>query len=236
MKIDFSNLIEKVKEQVPTYYGNNRVEPSTGEAGELPGITVKPTRKTKKIVRQMKEAIPGKRLRSDMYNWLDRVDDVSQHTAALRFLEIYRKSNKPSISFTRKILPKQRSYYNGLFNSINIMRVPKEYFIKNPESYEYKHGDDIIQELAHAYQYNNSTDKYNLKGTTPISQSFENLYSNIAGDKSPSIYETPGTVEYNAHKIIAPTIIDYLIMDEDSTTNFRKSVHENYDLVQRLNK
>ena len=40
MKVDFSNLIEKVKEQIPIYAGNSRIEPTTRETGNLGGIIV----------------------------------------------------------------------------------------------------------------------------------------------------------------------------------------------------
>lgn len=119
---------------------------------------------------------PGKKYKfpnSTKVREIPLYQDGGKITKTTAINQLRKKVGNPTIS---KEVPLGRSYYNAYTNSVNLNK-----------------PDDLIDELAHAYQ-----NKY-------LNVDFSEM---VFSDHDHESYVTPGTMEYGAHKEIKPYLVN----------------------------
>ena len=177
---------------------------------ELPEVVVTPTKNTTAQVNQMRKIIPNNTLRNQFYDYLvEHTDNISSNDALNRFMKIYNWVDNPKIKLMNR-------YSDGSWESTN------KYGTSNPDYFmhtislgddrtrdEYMNRSDLLAELSHAYQMmSKNANRLGLK--PPFKSIVEQIRSRDDVDKyGRSGYDRIGNIEYNAHSIIEPVMIDY---------------------------
>lgn len=176
---------------------------------ELPEVVVTPTKQDDIRVAQMRNIVPNNRLRKELYDYMNstggKMDILPLNDRVDRFIELWNYSNRPKIKdmykdrygdwVNMKDDGTSRAYYSPYYNTMYLGDDDKGY--------------TILSELAHAYQ-RNSKNSVLLKTTVP----FEKLMHQVNNDKKDKYgrngYNRIGNLEYNAHKLIQPSIDEYI--------------------------
>lgn len=180
-------------------------------------------------------AVPG----SEYENTLKYLQNLEEY-AGRGYYNLWEKSGEPNIELLSD--GKKRPYFNPLSNTMKLVDIVTKY--KNYPFYpELQFGeikdilvppDDFISELTHAKQLKDKgLLKFIGKG---VSDWFKSPYFTAYGlFNKPSQYETgalwgegqyetPGTIEYEAHKQIEPALYKELIDNLDKQTNYKIDV------------
>ena len=180
------------------------------DAGWLPEITIRPPKDN--AVYKANYMIPNKELRNQFYNSINRQDEFDGNikdtrTYINKLWDLYIKSSKPTIkpvgsrfSPGMMILQKMgvvdgdetRATYDNIFNTMYV----------DPEDA----AEDIVAEMAHAYQFHGTDTP---RTWTWMKQFLSRPNGDIVINGSDG-YDTPGSLEYNAHNIIEPRFNMYL--------------------------
>lgn len=202
------------------------------DAGTLPEVVIRPPKDN--AVYKANYMIPNKQLRNSFYD--DTYSDkdasgfikqntISQRDYVNRLWNLYKKSSEPTIksvydrSSTIPILQKiglmegddTRANYNPFTNTMYI----------DPDFA----ANDIEAEISHAYQ---------MRGTdTPRSwQWMKQFLSRPNGDikiNGVNGYNTPGSTEFIAHRIIEPIFHDYLNSNGIDYSDVYKTIQDVYN-------
>lgn len=179
-------LQQDVQNHPDSYYVN---------AASLPDTIIKPTGDTYIAKAQLQTMIPDKDLRDRIMatNYFQN----DPYSVINRLYTIWNISGQPDITDTKSWFQQNivqpifkkgkpdRANYNPLSNTMRVNTF-----------------SDVVAEMAHAYQYNS--------GFYP---GLYGIMQNVPGDikiNGKTGYETPGHVEYIAHKQIQPTLDDYI--------------------------
>lgn len=177
---------------------------------ELEDVIVKPTNFDKRLLKLSNNVFKDKDIRSAIYQkagelsypeW-DINKNLSYNDALLNLIRLYQKSGSPSINLNKKIgFNLLRSHYNPFTNSITV---------NNEFSYP------IIEELSHAFQYNNKIKHPVLPG------------NNLSGRGGS--YSRKGSLEHQAHKIIQPQLKKFVLTGDNQYLNDAiKKSNKEYD-------
>lgn len=213
------------------------------DAGVLPEIVIKPPKDN--AVYKANYMIPNKELRKAFYNSIDSEEDyftesadgsrdyngdlLDQRTYINRLWNLYNKSGKPAIRPLSSVpfltqLANQLSVKAGIAKTMedrpfyrpiqNTMYVSSDYT-----------ADDIIAELSHAYQFRGTDTPRNLSW-------MKQFLSRPVGDiviNGKSGYDTPGSVEHVAHKIIEPAFYKYVTDNYYANQELPKNMQRSYN-------
>lgn len=185
------------------YFGEEP-EDQSYNGGILPEIIVTPTKYTKDAQNKLKQIIPNKNLRKSVMN--SRHSEQDEYRNIDRLYEIWNRSQRPTIKpyseqgwFQRNIVQKladlslnvkgnsHRANYNPYNNSMYI-----------------KSYDDLISEMAHAYQYYNKNVPKGGLFNTGLGLPSD---IKIGDDDGYHRYSHP---EFMAHEIIEPKLEEYI--------------------------
>lgn len=191
--------------------------------------------KTRKRLRAMFPTKTGiDRFRRFLYsNYRDDRIQPSVNTSINRLYNLYKKSGSPRIDTrlskndvnTTDYPRAYHKHYPIIGRYVDSMTLPGMSIPmkSNPKGSSFGVVDDFydtefIAELSHAYQYN-----YNKES---LGNDRRNAYGFpiLNGDEiinRKTEYETPGTVEFNAHRVIEPTIKEYIL---NPNYNFNDSI------------
>lgn len=200
-------------------------------AGVLPEVVIRPPKDN--AVYKAKYMIPNKELRNAFYESInsgdvDVIEDylLDQRTYVNRLWDLYNKSGKPTIKpisrmsqLPLRLLEKtgllkysdNRAHYKPITNT---MYVDPEYA-----------AEDIIAELSHAYQVYGTDTPRNWKW-------MKQFLSRPNGDmviNNKDGYDTPGSLEHTAHKIIEPAFWKYVTDNYDANQELPKNIQRSYN-------
>lgn len=210
------------------------------DAGWLPEITIRPPKDN--AVYKAKYMIPNKELRNAFYESInsgdiDVIEDdlLDSRMYVNRLWNLYNKSGKPTIKpiSRRSQLPLRLAEKVGLlkysdnranYNPItNTMYVDPEYA-----------AEEIIAELSHAYQFYGTDTPRNWKW-------MKQFLSRPNGDmviNNKNGYDTPGSLEHTAHKIIEPAFYRYVTDNHDyssSPYNYEDAFQDIHTIYNNIN-
>lgn len=234
MDVDNSSVVqpEEQKKLTPPDWALRYMKKNGGELEPmaypevLPEVEVRPTQKDYDYLRWAKKIIPDaqsymydspKRRRVQLFNgindYYDPYHDFTPDDAIDRFVAAFELGNNPTISdtgFIGKIVQKYRSFqnqvdnYNPLSNKMNIYPLEASLSIKPGEEREISRTESLMhgieEELPHAIQFQNSS----------IPKGESNYINRLIPGREHIEYDTPGKMEFNAHKIIQPLLESFL--------------------------
>lgn len=203
------------------------------DAGSLPEIVVRPPKDN--AVFKAKQMIPNGELRNQFYDTIDYglVDpdnSKDSRTYVNRLYDLYLKSNKPTIkSTTSRFSPRMQ-----IMQKLNIMRGDEnrasyDPFLNTMYVSPEDAAHDIIAEMSHAYQ---------IRGTdTPRNFNWmKQFLSRPNGDikiNGVDGYNTPGSAEYVAHKIIEPKFHLYVNSNRFPYDFIWNSIQKSYNRINK---
>ena len=177
---------------------------------ELQDVVVKPSNFDKRLLELSKNVFKDKKVRSAIYDKAKNISssdwdinpNLSYNDTLLNLVRLYQKSGSPSINVNgEKGFHLLRSHYNPFTNSITVNKC-----------FSYP----IVDELSHAFQYNNKIKHPILPG------------NNLTGGGGS--YNRKGSTEYQAHKVIQPLLNKFIITGNDQyLDNAAKKANKEYD-------